>query len=189
VRGLEFLPSLGFTLYGGWILLVFYIFIIGGIMMSMPKDVIARLYDTSHWTKKQHNRSKVAKLFLLLGYGSASLMPLNLDTIEFKAGVTLYVIGLTLFYSALKSYSKTPHNEPVTKGLYSISRNPQQVSQFFVFIGIGIAVGSWLVLGVTIVGIFLSHLRILAEEEQCLIQYGNSYREYMENTPRYFLIF
>jgi protein-S-isoprenylcysteine O-methyltransferase Ste14 len=34
-----------------------------------------------------------------------------------------------------------------------------------------------------------SHYGILAEEEVCLKQYGDSYRAYMERVPRYFLFF
>ena len=34
-----------------------------------------------------------------------------------------------------------------------------------------------------------SHLRILGEENACLQQYGEAYREYMRRTPRYLLFF
>jgi protein-S-isoprenylcysteine O-methyltransferase Ste14 len=184
---MEFLPPLKFVPVGGWILLLLYIAVIGAIMFSMPKDVVARLYDTSQWSRKQRNSSKAAKVFLLLGYGSASMMPLVQGSFEFKVGSMLFLVGLLLFYSAVRSFSKTPKDDPVTLGLYQVSRNPQQVSLFIVFVGIGIAVSSWFVLGVTVIGILLSHLRILAEEEQCLKQYGENYKEYMENTPRYLL--
>jgi protein-S-isoprenylcysteine O-methyltransferase Ste14 len=35
----------------------------------------------------------------------------------------------------------------------------------------------------------LQHFGILAEEEVCLRRYGESYRAYMEQVPRYFLFF
>jgi protein-S-isoprenylcysteine O-methyltransferase Ste14 len=186
---MEFLPPIQIILEGGWVLLVVYIVVIGGIMFTLPRDVVARLYDTSKWTKRQRRISKIAKLFLLIGYGFASAMPLTLGSFEFRTGITLYVLGLLMFYSAIRSYSETPDNQVVTKELYKVSRNPQQVSLFLVFLGIGLAVGSYFVLLITVVGIILSHMRILAEEEQCLSQYGDSYREYMKSTPRYLIFF
>jgi protein-S-isoprenylcysteine O-methyltransferase Ste14 len=35
----------------------------------------------------------------------------------------------------------------------------------------------------------LGHLGILAEEEVCIRQYGDSYRDYSARVPRYFLFF
>jgi protein-S-isoprenylcysteine O-methyltransferase Ste14 len=35
----------------------------------------------------------------------------------------------------------------------------------------------------------LQHFGILAEEEACLKQYGESYRVFMKRVPRYFLVF
>lgn len=37
--------------------------------------------------------------------------------------------------------------------------------------------------------VLLMHNRIRAEEQACLMQYGESYRQYMQQTPRYFLFF
>lgn len=77
----------------------------------------------------------------------------------------------------------------MTKGVYRISRHPQIVSLFFIFLGICLAIGSWAALLMLVMSRLLQHLGILAEEEICLQRYGESYRAFMERTPRYFLFF
>ncbi|HEY71517.1 MAG TPA: isoprenylcysteine carboxylmethyltransferase family protein, partial [Anaerolineae bacterium] len=83
----------------------------------------------------------------------------------------------------------TPLDQPVTRGLYQISRNPQQVSIFIAYVGISLTMGSWLSLLLITIGITWGHVRVLAEEETCLKNYGDAYREYMARVPRYFLFF
>jgi len=57
------------------------------------------------------------------------------------------------------------------------------------FMGISIAIGSWLALSLIILGVIGAHYKILAEEKACLEQYGESYKHYMERIPRYFMFF
>jgi protein-S-isoprenylcysteine O-methyltransferase Ste14 len=42
-------------------------------------------------------------------------------------------------------------------------------------------------MGMLVISRLFQHLGILAEEEACLAQYGESYRAYVERVPRYFL--
>ncbi|NOQ40832.1 MAG: DUF1295 domain-containing protein, partial [Anaerolineales bacterium] len=93
------------------------------------------------------------------------------------------------FLIALEIYRNTPIDQPVTRGIYRISRHPQQLSTSLAFLGIGIAIGSWLAFASMILGVIGAHYKILAEEEACLEQYGESYKNYMESIPRYFLFF
>jgi protein-S-isoprenylcysteine O-methyltransferase Ste14 len=77
-------------------------------------------------------------------------------------------------------------DQPVTRGVYRFSRNPQNVGLVLAFIGTAVAVGSWLMV---LLGILLgigAHSRILAEERACLMQYGTAYQTYMDTVPRYF---
>jgi protein-S-isoprenylcysteine O-methyltransferase Ste14 len=54
---------------------------------------------------------------------------------------------------------------------------------------VGVATASWVILLVTVVVQILMHRTTLAEERFCLKKYGDSYREYMNRVPRYFLFF
>ena len=57
------------------------------------------------------------------------------------------------------------------------------------FLGMCLAIGSWLALLALLMSRVLQHIGILAEEEACLAQYGETYRAYMKGVPRYFLFF
>ena len=115
--------------------------------------------------------------------------PLKIGCAVFIPGIILYVLGLVGFVVALFNFKSAPPDQPITSGLYRISRNPQQLMFYISFIGICIAIGSWLALFVQIISSIFLHARILAEEKACIEQYGDSYRGYMERVPRYLLFF
>jgi protein-S-isoprenylcysteine O-methyltransferase Ste14 len=85
--------------------------------------------------------------------------------------------------------ARTRNRMAQRKGVYKISRHPQIVALFVIFTGICLAIGSWIALFALILSRVLQHFSILAEEEDCLRRYGESYRNYMEQIPRYFLFF
>jgi protein-S-isoprenylcysteine O-methyltransferase Ste14 len=57
------------------------------------------------------------------------------------------------------------------------------------FIGISIASASWIMLLMLVLYSFIDLKIILAEEQYLLKTYGESYREYKEKVPRYFIFF
>jgi protein-S-isoprenylcysteine O-methyltransferase Ste14 len=87
------------------------------------------------------------------------------------------------------NFKDTPLDQPVAKGIYKLSRHPQIVSLLFLFLGICVAIGSWLAVFALLLSKLLQHFGILAEEEICLRQYGEPYRIYLKQIPRYFLFF
>ena len=104
-------------------------------------------------------------------------------------GTLLIALGLIGLIKALFDYKNTPLDEPVTRGLYRVSRHPQIVMASAVLLGACIAIGSWPALVMLAVARLLSHLGIVAEEEICLQQYGDAYRAYLKRVPRYFVFF
>ena len=84
------------------------------------------------------------------------------------------------------TFATTPiDKEPLTKGLYRYSRHPMYVTQALIFVGVGIASASWVFLLFTVVYTILSIICAIPEERFCLEKYGNTYREYMNRTPRW----
>ena len=115
------------------------------------------------------------------------LTPLKTGMPVFALGVAIFALGLAGFIVSLLHYNDTPLDQPVTKGLYKISRNPQVLMVYVAYYGISIAIGSWIALLIQFASQVFSHARILAEEGSCLRQYGDSYRAYMRTVPRYFV--
>jgi protein-S-isoprenylcysteine O-methyltransferase Ste14 len=101
----------------------------------------------------------------------------------------LIALGLIGLVKALFDFRNTPLDQPVTRGIYRVSRHPQIFMTSVVLLGTCIAIGSWIALFMLIAARVFSHLGILAEEEACLKQYGDAYRAYMNRVPRYFVFF
>ena len=186
---MELLPQFGLGLWNGWILLVLFYAVFGILLLAFKREVVARLYDRSNWGQIESRIIASGKLIIFAWFALVILTPLNTGQWVFPLGIALFTLGLLGFVVALLNFNASPLGEPITKGLYRISRNPQQVSIFVAYVGISLAIGSWLALLLITVGIILSHVRIIAEEQSCLAKYGDSYREYMARIPRYFMFF
>ena len=186
---MELIPALDIGWLNGWILLAFEFLIQGSLLLVFPKDVVSRLFDRSGWNAKQRVFTIIGKLFSLACLILIILTPLKINSSAFIVGLILYAIGLAGLVVAMLNFKDTPLNQPVTKGVYKISRHPQIVALFVIILGICVAIGSWAALFMLMVSKLLQHFGIIAEEEVCLRRYGESYRAYMEQVPRYFLFF
>jgi len=186
---MEMFPNLEFGLFNGWILIVIFYLAYGIMLIFFPKNAIARLYDRSGQRRYQVLRRLFGLILVLLWLILVILTPLKIGDVVLVIGISLFSLGLIGFAIALLNFRNTPIDQPVTSGLYRISRHPQQLAVSVSFLGISIAIGSWLAFAFIIVGVIGAHYKILAEEEACLKQYGESYKNYMERIPRYFLFF
>jgi len=184
---MELIPTLELEWLNGWILvcLLYLTYII--TLIVFPKDVVERLYDKSGRSKRHKVTIYVGSFFAFVYFGLIIFTPLKTGSAVFIPGIILYTLGSAGFVVALFNFKSAPPDQPITSGLYRISRHPQQLMFFVTFIGICIAIGSLLALFTQIVSSLFLHSRILAEERACLEQYGDSYRSYMKHVPRYFL--
>jgi protein-S-isoprenylcysteine O-methyltransferase Ste14 len=135
--------------------------------------------------KKEKILSIIYLSIFIASYAYTIFLPLKLGTIWFYAGLLVYLLGMFIENLAMQSFYTTPVEKPVTKGVYSISRNPQYVGDFFINISISIACLSWIFLLVAIVNLLLLRNFVVAEEHFLLDKYGNAYRDYMNRTPRW----
>ncbi len=186
---MELFPELGLGWLNGWILLVLYGLTLGTVMRMFSRDVVTRLYDKSGWSQTQKRLAAIGKLFALALFILIIFTPLKVGETVLALGSILFALGLIGVVIALFNFRDTPLDRPVTKGLYRISRNPQWMMLVVLFLGVCIAIGSWVALLMLATGMLLYHFRILAEERSCLAQYGESYQRYAERRPRYFLFF
>jgi protein-S-isoprenylcysteine O-methyltransferase Ste14 len=186
---MELIPALELGWLNGWILLALEFLIQGFLLLIFPKDVVSRLFDRSGWNVKQRVFTIIGKVFSLACLILIILTPLKLNSSVFIVGLILYVIGLAGLVAAMLNFKDTPLNQPVTKGVYKVSRHPQIVALSILFLGICVAIDSWAALFMLVMSRLLQHFGILAEEEACLKQYGESYRVFLKRVPRYFLVF
>jgi len=182
---MELIPALEIGWLNGWILVCLLYLIYGISLWAFPKDVVARLYNKSGRRKRQKVFIYIGSLLAFVYFFLIIFTPLKIGANVFIPGIILFALGLAGFVIALFNFKKTPPDQPVTKGLYRISRHPQQLMFLISFFGICIAIGSWLALFIQIISSLFLQSRILAEEKACLERYGDSYREYVNRTPRW----
>jgi protein-S-isoprenylcysteine O-methyltransferase Ste14 len=112
-------------------------------------------------------------------------LPLKLGTNWFYTGLAIYLLGLTMFLTAIVNISTTPLGQPFTSGMYRYSRHPLLFSSSLTFIGISVATASLAFLLLSVLVIILQISQATAEERVCLETYGDDYKEYMNRTHRW----
>jgi len=186
---MQLFPTLELGWLNGWILLVFEFLIQGTLLLIFPKSVVSRLFDRSGWSVRQRVYLIFGKVFSLVTLLLIILTPLKINSGIFILGMILYVVGVVGLVVAMVNFKDTPLGQPVTKGVYTMSRHPQIVAQVIFLLGICFAIGSWVAIFTLLMSKILQHFSILAEEAVCLQRYGESYRAYLDRVPRYFLFF
>jgi protein-S-isoprenylcysteine O-methyltransferase Ste14 len=123
----------------------------------------------------------IMPLTLILGL----FVPIELGTWWFYAGQIIYLLGLVMVLLYSISWATAPLDEPLSKGVYAISRHPSYFGFFLAYLGTGIACASWIYLFCALVWIISWHFAV-GEEERILIEkYGDSYQQYLDRTPRW----
>jgi protein-S-isoprenylcysteine O-methyltransferase Ste14 len=114
-------------------------------------------------------------------------IPLKFDFFYFGPGLILFISGYIAYITSLINYASSDPDRPVTTGIYKYSRNPQQLSTMWMWIGIGMMSSSFLIILICLIQLITVYPTFLAQEKYCIQKYGKSYIDYMKKTPRYFI--
>ena len=184
---MSLIPEFELGLWNAWIFILSYLllFVVFGVLDRLRglKGSGRPMTPPLNETEKKLDYLATIPFLALLVY--SVVLPLKLGTAWFYLGLVVYLFGMIFTIVAGTNLMNTPLDRPATEGLYRISRNPIYLGTFLIFIGIGIACASWLVLLLIAVFIILQNSSLGAEERWCLEQYGDAYREYMDKTPKW----
>ena len=136
-------------------------------------------------TRKEKRIIKAIFLPMIVSFSYAVFLPLRLGTAWLYSGLVVYLFGVVLSIVAVLNFATSPKDKVITKGLYSISRNPVYIGLILMQVGLGIICSSWVYLLLTLVLLILLNENLSAEERYCLYRYGDSYRQYKNKTPRW----
>jgi protein-S-isoprenylcysteine O-methyltransferase Ste14 len=136
-------------------------------------------------TRKEKRIINAVFLPMIVSFIYAVFLPLRLGTAWLYSGLVVYLFGVALSIVAVLNFSTSPKDKVITKGLYSISRNPMYIGLILMQVGLGIICSSWVYLLLTLVLLILLNENLSAEERYCLYRYGDSYRQYKNKTPRW----
>jgi len=112
-------------------------------------------------------------------------LPLQTGTVWLYVGLPIFAVSLVMYVVTILNIATTPVDEPVTKGVYRILRHPIYFGGFLMYIGVGIACASWVVLLCAVLWLVLFHIVVPTEERFLVEKYGGAYQEYMNSTPRW----
>ncbi len=166
------------------------------LLLTPPLVAIGLLKYRADYRRYQHTTwlglAAVCLAFLMphlvLGYAFPMIV-VPKTTIE-TVGMSIMALGLAGCLWPLRYFSrnmwtgmKQPHL--VTTGPYRYSRNPQYVTYFFFLAGYAI-MGRTLLAWVALVLYWIvTHLIVLIEEKHLERRFGDEYRAYKRQTPRY----
>ncbi len=108
-------------------------------------------------------------------------------------GVLLCTLGLLLFLAALVSFGRAwrvgiddkNSTQLVTRGIFSLSRNPIFLFMDLFFFGMFLIYPTWFFLAFSLCEILAVHLQILSEEKFLRERFGQEYGAYCSRVRRY----
>jgi len=183
---MSLIPAFEIGIWNAWIfmssfLLQWLVIILAG------KNVAERSGHPADMKKSRAEKMTgiIGNAIWLLATIYSIFLPLELGTIWFYPGLAIFLIGLGVLTTATINFATAPADKPVTQGMYSFSRHPLYLSMFIIYLGTSIATASWVFFLLGIANIFWMRTEALVEERYCLERYSNTYREYMNGTPRW----
>jgi len=181
------IPAFEIDLLNAWILMICLII----AFFLVPLNIIPKGREegsdfTADFSKTQKYAIRSMHIIYLLSIIYSIFVPLKLGTPWFYAGLPIYLFGLISYVMVWVGFATTPPDKLITKGVYRYSRNPMQLSQVVIYLGVGIATASWVFLLLSVAYMIMPLLWVNAEERHCLNY--DAYREYMKRTPRWIRI-
>jgi len=181
---MSLVPAFEIGLWNAWILTIFQVLAIPFLVYIAGRRGATHDEELDLSTTQRVIPGFTKMLvFLILIY--SIFLPLKLGTAWFYIGLPITLLGLVTRAIVLVNWATTPPNEPITRGLYRYSRHPMYISDYLFHIGLGIATASWILLLFSILWSATGFILANPEELGCLKKYGDSYRQYMNMTPRW----
>jgi protein-S-isoprenylcysteine O-methyltransferase Ste14 len=186
---MSFIPAFEIGLWNAWIFMVL-LFAAGFVPLYIDNEKVEKRVEGEPTGSELKKTTKIAHVITHIIIMPFTLiysifLPLKLGTLWFFAGLPICLLALVMVLMSSISFSTTPLGEPISKGVYAISRHPMYFGFFLGLVGIGIACASWVFLLCALVWIVSWHFGVVEEERILLEKYGDAYREYMNRTPRW----
>jgi protein-S-isoprenylcysteine O-methyltransferase Ste14 len=187
---MSFIPVFKIGLLNAWILMVLFLVVSTGLPVLMGKEKMQKRSQGEPTWSELNKTQKTVFVITHIGIMPFTLiysifLPLKLGSLWFSVGLPVYLVALFMGLMFCISFSTAPLDQPITKGIFAISRNPGYLGFFLMCVGIGIACASWVFLLCALVWIVSWHFGVIEEEQMLLKKYGDAYREYMNQTSRW----
>jgi len=180
------IPALKIGVWNAWIFMIWLI--LQTLAARLLSEELYKKAGNPPEMKSSHTDravSGISPLIWLIGTAYSIFLPLQLGTIWFQIGVSIFLIGLIILMVASTNFAATPMDEPITRGIYHYSRHPMYIAIFLIYLSVGVASASWVFLLISIGWLFLLPPATSKEERYCLSKYSDTYSDYMKQTSRW----
>jgi protein-S-isoprenylcysteine O-methyltransferase Ste14 len=181
---MQLIPVFKIGILNAWIFVACY-FLIPFLIMLINKEAYKKLGNPPGMNKREKVIGNIDNIIIYIASLYSIFLPFKLETAWFYVGLFIFILGLSILTIATINFLTTPLNLSVTTGIYHYSRNPLYFATFLIFLGIGIATASWIILVAAIIFLILTNNLINSEERYCKEKYGYIYKEYLNRTPRW----
>ena len=186
---MSFIPALEIGLWNAWIFMVI-LYAAAFVPFSIDSKKVDKRIEGEPTGSEQKKVSRIVNVITHVIIMPFTLIisifvPINIGTWWFYAGLIIYLLGLVMVLLFSISFATAPLEEPLSKGVFAISRHPLYLGFFLANVGIGIACASWVFLLCALVWIVSWQYEADEEEHILLEKYGDAYRQYMDRTPRW----
>ncbi len=181
---MQLIPEFKIGLLNGWIFAAIFI-ILPFLITLFNKEAYKKGSNPSNMKKRDKVISYIATIVIYFAYLYSIFLPFKLGTAWFYTGLVIFILATALLVTAVINFVTTPVDSVVTKGMYRYSRHPIYFSNFLALIAIGIATASWVILLISIIFFILAYIDTVSEEYYCKEKYGNTYKEYLNKTPKW----
>jgi protein-S-isoprenylcysteine O-methyltransferase Ste14 len=186
---MSLIPAFKIGIWNAWILQILFfltMFIPDFFLDKEARNRTKRLSKLAPFKKTEKILALSTHVVIMpIVFVYSIFLPLKIGTLWLYVGLPIFAVALVISVAALFNIGSTPTDEPVTRGVYRISRHPMYLSGFLMYISIAISCASWIVLLCAVLWIVFWHIVVPTEEKYLIEKYGDTYREYMNRTPRW----
>jgi len=178
---MSIVPEFEIGLLNAWILTLFIF--LHALILSIVFKEKNKAQERVPQSQSEKKADTVRTILLYLMFAYSLFLPLQTGTPWLYTGIGIYLLGIVTYTMVMVNWYSSSEENPVTKGIYRYSRHPQYLTQKIMFVGVGLASASWLFLLILTIYMVLVNIQTNPEERFCLDKYGDSYRNYMKQTP------
>jgi len=186
---MSLIPAFQIGLWNAWILIALNV-LTTMLPSLINKEGIARATGTGENAPPSSRTRKIVFLITHALIMPATMfysifLPLKLETAWLYIGLPICFLAMIISFMAGVSFATTPLDDPVTRGIYRISRHPIYLGGFLINVGVGIACASWIFIVCALLWIICMGIGVIEEERFLLQKYGDAYQQYLKRTPRW----
>ena len=155
---MSLIPESEIGLWNAWIPAIYWIVIPIILAPLVGKEALKKVLTSVPANKTERRIMNILHpmTFALLIY--PIFVPLKLGTMWFYVGLFVFLLGASIYTITIINFITTPLDKLVTKGVYGVSRHPIHFSYFIMYLGIGIACASWILLLCSVVYMILQDI-------------------------------